>query len=1082
MKALLDCGAEDNYVSARAVFLAGLQPLRKAKPFSISLANGEEMPGQEQITHEVTTVMEMQGHTERITLDFFGLAIHDVILGLPWLRKHNPRIDWATNKLSFDCCGGRPHRMPPRGQSSKGDERAMNQITSERPNTQPKDWWGIQEYMQYEKEIPTEKNAPPAIPTEYQNWHELFEDVEPENELPQHQPWDHEITLQEGKTPTFGPIYGLSEKELAEVRSYIKERLAKGHIRESKSPAGYPILFVPKKNGKLRMCVDYRKLNDITIKNRYPLPNISELQDRLSHAKIFTALDLRDGYHLVRIKAGDEWKTAFRTRYGHYEYTVMPFGLTNAPATFQALINNVLREHLDIFVIAYLDDILIYSENEEEHVKHVQTVLDCFRKAKLRLRPEKCEFHKEEVDFLGFTVNTTGVKMSKDKIEVVQNWPRPTNVKGIQEFLGFCNFNRRFIKDYSRITIPLTKLTRKDVPFTWENEQENAFQQLKEACINPPTLISFRSGEPLRMETDASDLALGACITQEREGKWHPIAYYSRKFTPAEERYDVHDKELMAIVDSVRHWRIYIESCTEPTVYTDHKNLTYFTTSKVLNRRQVRWAETLSQYKLKIVYTPGKDNGRADALSRRSDLAGEKTTVDTAILKINKDGTLEPAHQLNHILRITNEVPEELQEAIIRQHHDDPVHGHQGITRTMELIRRNYEFKHMKNKVTKYIKKCSDCQKNKHTTHAMYGELQPIPLPEAPWTDIAMDFVTGLPDSKDPVTGYKYNAICNIVCRFSKAAEFIPFRRDYTAEQLGYVVHDRLIRYHGIPKSIISDRDKLFTSNYWTTLCAAIGIKRKLSTAYHPETDGQTERINQTMETYLRIYSNKEQDNWVKLLPMAQLAYNNKKSETTGLSPFFTNHGRHPNLFEQTYPTTIKSDKATMTAEELKAVHQRVQENILSAQRKTISHVNKKRKMAPQLKEGDRVYLLTKNLRTRRPSKKLDHVKVGPFLIEACRGPVNYKLRLPDDAKIHPVFHIKYLEPADPETPLQTTFYYETEEEDEFEVEKILAKRGTEYLVKWLGYPDSENTWEPRTNLSNCQEKLKQFENTRHRR
>jgi len=308
--------------------------------------------------------------------------------------------------------------VPPREQSFEGDERALNQISTERPNTRPDGPVGQAELMR--GDLPMEKSAPPDIPKEYKEWKELFEEREPEHELPQHQPWDHEIKLQEGKQPTFGPIYGLSEKELAEVRSYIKERLAKGHIRPSKSPAGYPILFVLKKNGKLRMCVDYRKLNDITIKDRYPLPNISELQDRLAHAKIFTALDLRDGYHLVRIKKGDEWKTAFRTRYGHYEYTIMPFGLTNAPATFQALINNVLREHLDIFVIAYLDDILIYSENKRDHVKHVRTVLKCFKKAKLRLRPEKCEFHKEEVKFLGFTVNTTGVKISQEKIKVVK--------------------------------------------------------------------------------------------------------------------------------------------------------------------------------------------------------------------------------------------------------------------------------------------------------------------------------------------------------------------------------------------------------------------------------------------------------------------------------------------------------------------------------------------------------------------------------------------------------------------------------------------------------------------------------------
>lgn len=763
----------------------------------------------------------------------------------------------------------------------------------------------------------------------------------------------------------------------------------------------------------------------------------------------------------------------------------MPFGLTNAPATCQALINNVLRTHLDKTVVAYLDDILVYSKTLEEHVVHVKQVLECLRKADLRLNPEKCEFHKDEVEFLGFVVGRYGVKMSATKIQVVKDWPTPKNVKGIQEFLGFVNFNRRFIKDYSLKALPLTRLTRKDVPFKWEQAQEDAFQSLKQACVEPPTMITFESGKPLRIETDASDLALGACATQEKDGQWHPIAYYSRKFSGPEERYDVHDKELLAIVSALEHWRIYAQSCSELTIYTDHKNLVHFTTTKVLNRRQVRWSEMLGQYKFKILYTPGKDNGRADALSRRRDLAGEKTINEFAVLGVNNDGSLGPSQQLNQIMqvqpeqRIPSQVPDELQEEVIRSHHDDPLHGHPGITRTMELIRRHYEFPNMKDKVTKFIKRCVSCQQNKHSTHAKYGEAQAMEPPTAPWTNITMDFVTQLPISKDPVTGYEYDAIFNCVCRFTKAAEFIPFRHSYTAEQLALVFLDRVVRHHGIPESIISDRDKLFTSNYWTTLLAAIGTKRKLSTAYHPQTDGQTERVNQTMETYLRIYCNQQQDNWVSLLPMAQIAYNNKLSEATGVTPFYANHGRHPNLFTRALDTPIQTEAAISSVTRLKEVHQKSLENIAKAQERAISYVNKKRKMAPQLKKGDKVYLLTKNLRTRRKTKKLDKVKVGPFFISKQISPVNYRLELPKDAKIHPVFHVSLLEPADPETPIQKDFHYQADGDDEWTVEKILKHRGKErslrYLIKWLGYPESESTWEPTAHLTNCQQLLKEY-------
>jgi transposase InsO family protein len=1084
MKALLDSGAQANYVSGEAVLRAGLQPSLKECSYELHVANGEQMPQESLIRHEVLTTLDIQGYQWKGCLDVFGLAAHDVILGLPWLKEINPQIDWGKGSISFASRKDTTGSKPTRRQRSTVDEKTINNIASKKTQVASQ----LVDRAKRRNSLPTvlEKRVTPNIPKEYKEFTKLFlEETGPEA-LPKHQEWDHEIVLEKDAKLPFLPIYGLSEKELEETRNYLKVNLAKGFIRESESPAGFPILFVPKKNGKLRLCVDYRKLNDMTIKNRYPLPNIAELRDRLAHAKIFTALDLRGAYNLIRMKKGEEWKTAFRTRYGHYEYTVMPFGLTNAPATCQALINNVLREHLDLFVIAYLDDILIYSKGEEEHTEHVRTVLTLLQRYALAVDPDKCKWHQEEVEFLGCMVGKNGVRMSEDKIKVVREWPTPKTVKDIQSFLGFVNFNRQFIKDFSKIAIPLTELTKKGTILHEEikGAAKEAFKKLKEACIEPPVLVAFRSNEPLRFETDASDLAIGMCAKQEREGKWHPIAYHSRKFTPAEENYDVHDKELLAIVVALEHWRIYAESCSDLVIFSDHKNLTTFTTTKVLNRRQVRWSELLGRYKFKIVYTPGKDNGRADALSRRTDIAGTKTKHDSSILRIQEDGSLGPAKYINNLLmKIGIDVPEELQESIIRQHHDDRVHGHPGVSRTMELIQRNYQFPNMKDKVSAYIDKCVDCQQNKHSTHAPYGEMQPMELPTEPWTDLSMDFVTGLPLSKDPVTGLSYDAIMVIVDRFTKYAIMLPFRQNYTAVQLAHVLKDRLFRDHGIPKSIISDRDKLFTSNYWTTLMAEIGTQRKLSTAYHPQTDGQTERTNRTMKTYLKIYCNHQQNNWLALLPMAQIAYNNKQSEATGKTPYFANHGRHPNLFTRTLPS-LKAEAAVQTAEEMKKTHEEMSKKIAQAQAQSISYVNKKRKTAPQLKEGDKVYLHTKNLRTKRPNKGLDHVKVGPFLVSKKNGPVTYTLKLPRDAKIHPRFHVKLLEPAHPDTPLQKTWHHELEEENEFEVEQLYefrrTKTGPEWLVKWKDYPDSENTWEPESNLQNCQEILNRVKQVYH--
>jgi len=337
-----------------------------------------------------------------------------------------------------------------------------------------------------------------------------------------------------------------------------------------------------------------------------------------------------------------------------------------------------------------------------------------------------------------------------------------------------------------------------------------------------------------------------------------------------------------------------------------------------------------------------------------------------------------------------------------------------------------------------------------------------------------MDFIVKLPKSADPVTKHEHDSILVMVDRLTKYSHFIPCSETITAQQLGCLVLDRLVRYHGIPTVFVTDRDKLFTSNYWKTLVAAMGIKHKLSTAFHPQTDGQTERSNQTLEAYLRHYVNYVQDNWVALLPMAQIAINNNASETTNVTPFYANFGKDPNLFMEA-KSGPQTDRALKSSAGLKDVHDAMRQAITRSQTTLSRQRHKDSKTAPQLKEGDKVYLLTKNLKTRRGTKKLDHVKVGPFLVDEQRGKASYKLRLPKDARIHPVFHISLLEPADPDTALQTTFHFEPQEETEFEPETILEQRGQRYLIKWKGYPNEDNTWEPRTHLKNSPRLRNQF-------
>jgi len=350
------------------------------------------------------------------------------------------------------------------------------------------------------------------------------------------------------------------------------------------------------------------------------LPLIGESLDQLFNATIYTKLEIRDAYYNLRIAAGDEWKTAFRTRYGLYEYCVMPFGLTNAPASFQRWMNEILSEYLDIFCVAYLDNILIFSQNLTDHRRHVRTILKRVEETGLTLKASKCEFHTTEIEYLGYVISLQGLRMDEEKIQTIKEWKEQTNVKGIQSFLGFANFYWRFMRDYSKITTPLSSLTRKEKGWEWSDKQQEAFETLKKAMITEPILQHFDPERPVTIETDASDYAIGAICSQPNEkGILHPVAYYSRKLKDPERNYDIHDKELLAIIDALRKWGTYCKTRgPKITILMDHKNLEYWKTKKDLNLRQARWGKRLANYDFMIKYRPGKLAGKLDILSRES--------------------------------------------------------------------------------------------------------------------------------------------------------------------------------------------------------------------------------------------------------------------------------------------------------------------------------------------------------------------------------------------------------------------------------------------------------------------------------
>lgn len=1097
-------------------------------------------------SRETTLLITVEDDPQEVNFDILPTGPKcDMILGHPWLKKYNPDIDWENGHLNSRLDTRRVNRaeLDRAPRSPEGQERPCEQtrhtdhdetMSTDRGNTKmepshpnQQERWVM--YVRPEKpeddrdndsgyETSEEKEDLSKIPKEYQSFTVFRHKMK--NELPARTAFDHEIKLKEGAKLRYHKAYHLGPRQDKALQEYIKENLPKGFIKESQSEAAYPILFVPKKGTTdLRLVVDYRQLNEETIKNRYPLPLIREMKDRLAGAQWFSRLDLPMAFGHIRIKEGDEWKTAFRTRYGHFEYQVMPFGLTNAPATFQSMIDHTLRPYLDRFAFVYLDDILIYSKTLKEHRRHVRQILQTLQNAGISVNPRKSEFHTQKTIFLGFEITPGEIRMEPAKIAAIREWPTPTNQKEVRMFIGFINFYRSFVKGFGGIAKPLHELTGEGTTFEWTQRQQDAFNKLKDIISSEPVLRMPDFSRPFYVETDASDFAVGAELYQIFDDGRHPVGFVSKKISGPALNYPIHDKELMAIIEAFDEWRPYLSGIETPVdVFTDHRNLKYFVT-KELSPRQIRWAEFLAPFNFRIHYVKGKENARADALSRRPDHKGNEK-IDAAPLFKEKNGTLEHGIQIwedcartyraewegfefqakRKDLELEDEeweelglqagpgaddpvwsqgkafVPQEKQRACITKLHSDRLGGHPGIRKTLERVRQHYAFPGMKKGVEEVVKECEICTKSKAARHKPYGLLEPLPTADRAWGSISMDFITKLPSSTTPDgTNVKYDSIWVVVDRLTKWAYFVPFRETTTAEQLAYLFERNIVSQHGLPDDITSDRDKLFTSKFWQGLMKRLDVKSKLSTAFHPQTDGQTERLNQVIEQYLRCYINFEQDNWVDLLPTAQLAYNSASTETTNTSPFFANYGFQPELRQGPTP---EAPRAAIRAERLQDMHNTLKETLEFVRERMRVHYDKHRVEGPPLEEGDKVFLLTRNLHTKRPSKKLDFKKIGPFKIKRKISTSNYELDLPDSMRVRTkVFHISLLEPAPRRARLETQLEA-VDDEEEFDVEIILDSRISnnelQYLVKWMEYGPESNSWEP-ADFLNCPEKLQQF-------
>ena len=764
-----------------------------------------------------------------------------------------------------------------------------------------------------------------AHPEALQHLLALYKDIFTDPQcLPPRRAYDHAISLLPGSTPINAKPYHYSPLHKTEIENQVQQLLQVGLITQSHSPFASPVLLVKKKDGTWRFCVDYRRLNDMTIKNRFPMPIIEEILDELTGAKVFTKLDMKAGYHQIRMLPEDEFKTAFKTHQEHYQFKVMPFGLTNAPATFQCFMNEILKPFLRKFVLVFLDDILIFSPSMEAHVDHLEQVFATLRKHQLYLKESKCTFAKDSLEYLGHIIGAQGVSTDPSKITDMLKWPVPQTMTELRAFLGLTGYYRKFVKDYGRLSKPLTQILRLKT-FVWNQHAQAAFQALKTAMTHTPVLALPNFNETFTVETDACADGIGAVLMQ----KGQHVAYLSKALGEKHKGLSIYEKEFLALIMAVDKWRHYLER-GEFCIQTDHRSLAYLSQQNLHSNMQRKAMTRMMGLNFTIKYKKDKENMAADALSRVGHLMALQvvSTVQPAWVQEVKNSyvTDSQAQEMLRTLAITS--PDHqgytldkgiiwfqgkvwigsnsaLQTKLIAVCHSSALGGHSGVAATYHRLKRHFAWKGMKNDVDNFIKQCNTCQQAKHSLQHPMGLLQPLPIPTGIWQDITMDFIEGLPKSEG------YSVILVVVDRLTKYAHFIAIKHPYTAASIAKTFMENVVKLHGMPKSIVTDRDTIFVSQFWKEFFKAYKVNLKFSTAYHPQTDGQSERVNQCLEMYLRCAVHDSPQTWKSWLPLAELWYNTSLHSSLGCTPFKALYGHDPDL--GLFPTTTQTTSVSVT-------------------------------------------------------------------------------------------------------------------------------------------------------------------------
>jgi Reverse transcriptase (RNA-dependent DNA polymerase)/RNase H-like domain found in reverse transcriptase/Integrase zinc binding domain/Aspartyl protease len=1154
---LLDSGAMDCFIHTDFARKHGFTVLPNSPSYELADGNVVSTDG------TVSAKFRLQGYSREIRFVCMKLSDGiDIILGDDWAKREQAIIDYGTDEPVYrppSVWLGRSH-ITVRPTHDNGEQpgattmisarKALRLLAAPRRSCKPAFVVLVKESSSLEQD-PDSKQIDPdtsilheydeplkELLTEYASIFEPPMVAEHDSSTPEC------IRLKADATPPHRPAFRLSLPERQELEKQVKTLLEAGRIEPSCSSYGAPVLFVPKPDGSLRMCIDYRALNKLTVKNKYPLPRIDDLMDNLSGARCFSSLDLTSGYHQITLHPNDCEKTAFNTHIGKYEWRVLPFGLTNAPAVFQSIMNKLFGPGLNKFLCVYLDDLLVFSKTPEEHLQHLKWVFDRLTTSKLKARESKCHFFRRKLNFLGHVVSAEGMAPDPAKIETIVNWPKPRSLFEVRSFLGLANYFRRFIEHYSQIAAPLTALLKggekKDrqgrllnqgklkpeqadrlvsaFEQTWTPKCDTAFAQLKNALVQAPVLVLPDFDKPFTLVCDACDTAIGGILLQESR----PVAYYSRKLNGPELRYSASDKEMLGVIAGLREWRCYLEG--RPFVIeTDHQPNTYLDElppSAHSLKRRARWLAESGGFDYTWKYRPGATNV-ADPVSRapqhlrlcavkrsksrpKSDndlqdpeqpehnlidiprAAGVSDAVleqvgcfvmkglvarlkegyahartdpkqkhEFETLTADKEGLFWTAHDKLWVPNYEN-----LRADCIEVVHSHPYAGHYGVRRTHHLLSRTFHWTGMLPSVQAFVRRCDSCQRIKAPRQSKYGKLHPLQVPERRWQSVSLDLITDL-----PVTSRGHDTIVVFVDRLSKMVHIEAATKSITSEGLAELFESRVIRYHGVPQTLVSDRDIRFRSQLWYRALEIWGIKHCRSTGKHPQTDGQTENANGVLEDTLRHFVGPYQSNWDKLLPAAEFSMNNSVNVSTGYTPFMLNYGQNPDT-----PLTVvlrglnpQLDRFRgRWSEQLK--HAR--ECLLAAQQRQKAHADKHRRDAPELNPGDQVLIHMKHFRLPKGLKlKLAPRFLGPFTVKECIGPANlsYRVDLPPPLhRMHNVFHVSSLRVYHGEGSYQPPRMPPVEDGVlAFQGDYISDTRGTgprrQYRVHWLGGGD---TWE----------------------